>query len=91
MKSILLVFTLSLVLTNACIFKSLLGFTGSSPHAELEQTFTEFEEVLSQTSAQVNQETTWNSIVKTKYAKLPPTAGSGLEGGFSAVASFMTE
>jgi len=51
MKSILLVFTLSLVLTNACIFKSLLGFTGSSPHAELEQTFTEFEEVLSQTSA----------------------------------------
>jgi len=50
MKSIFLVFTLSLVLTNACIFKSLLGLT-ESPHAELEQAFTQFDEVLSQIDA----------------------------------------
>lgn len=88
MKSIFLVFTLSLVLTNACIFKSLLGFT-ESPHAELEQAFTQFEEVLSQTAAQANQEKTWNSIVSSKYAKNPPTEGSGLAGGLTAVAKFL--
>ena len=88
MKSIFLVLTLSLVLTNACIFKSLLGFT-ESPHAELEQAFTQFEEVISQTAAQANQEMTWNSIVSSKYAKNPPTAGSGLESGFTAVAQFL--
>lgn len=86
MKSFLLILIITLVLSNACIFKNLLG-TSQSLNNELES---DEDIILMQSDANSSLDNYWNKIATTKYklGKLPPTAGSGLAGGATALLKF---